>query len=353
MNLGASANDLPLFIVFTLLTLALIPLTLAILAALARLFSRILHIAPGWIMFVLSFGLMGALLVGLPLYLDRAATVVMGNVSDKIEHVEIRPQGTWRNQLSVSLQYSHAGELGSTTLHLAEAEYDALSKGEAAELRVLPLFRSVAIVKLAALDPYAIVPVLLWWWLGGLAVFLFVWQLANKSTAGRGVLFVVGIGLLVGIPSLRTVQAWQAAEAVAMRPLRTEATVIAINRITEIDYLPCYDDCTNRWDTRFTARPPFDIVQMTFVPEGKSEAVVAVDSADAVGLENFSALVDDTITIAYAPETPRDAQIIGVTHSHHWRNAVYFAAINLALLLSITLPLLWLYRRGRQRVNTP
>jgi hypothetical protein len=90
-----------------------------------------------------------------------------------------------------------------------------------------------------------------------------------------------------------------------------------------------------------TAWQPFDVVELSFLPEGRREAVTSVDSVDAGSVSNLA--VGTPVTVAYSQRHPRAARIVGASREHAWKNNLeVFAVPGVAALL-----LLLLAARGR------
>jgi hypothetical protein len=81
---------------------------------------------------------------------------------------------------------------------------------------------------------------------------------------------------------------------------------------------------------------PYDVVQFTFVPEGRNEAVVVIDSVDAGSMSNLAA--GEPIAINYFTGRPFAAMIAGGTRNYKWKNhgdhgAFQIVVIGLLILL--------------------
>ena len=294
------------------------------------------------------------------LYIDSAGLAANGLVIAKSETVAIRRQGDWRRDFSATVRYRADGgapssdalslneQEATSTLRLTAAQFDALHEQQAVAVRIVPIWRSISIVRLASISTRNLVP--LPWLLGGLGVLLFValaWA-ARASALGCGLLGLAAAVAAVAVPALIIYQQWQATENLAAKPLRAQATVIAVQRITRIDPLPCRRDCGRRISTRFDVPQQYDIVQFNFTPAGASDVVLGVDAADA---GTFGGGKGATVDVAYAADAPRDAQILGAGHSHHWKNMLAFAGMYIGLLVGVVLlfALLGRVSRGLRR----
>src|SRR4029078_3377201 len=131
--------------------------------------STYFHVA-WWSLWIIT------LLVGGSLYLDKIAPRVSGDVTQKNEFIELEREGGWTNHFQVAFQYPYGGETGSVQLNLSAADYDRLQKGGTAKLEIAPIYRTVALVRLATINTWgwlvtplrwialiAAVALLLWW----------------------------------------------------------------------------------------------------------------------------------------------------------------------------------------------
>ena len=87
----------------------------------------------------------------------------------------------------------------------------------------------------------------------------------------------------------------------------------------------------------------FDVVELSFLPEGRREAVVSVDSVDAGSVSNLA--VGTPVAVAYSQRRPRAATIVGARREHEWKNnvEVFGFPVVAALLLLVLLA------RGRRK----
>jgi hypothetical protein len=359
MNLGSSSADIGLTV------LLLFPALLApmLLIGLGVLIGRILHL-PGSFPIFFVFGTIAAIFALGSLALDSMAGTVPGLVERRIESVDLRPQGDWQHNLHVSVRYRLDGsppildqpapDESATTFNLSTAQFDRLSEGGITSLRVLPLFRSLALVRLADIQTINAIP---WFWIGVAFGVLLLFWLAGRLMASRsGSMVIVAIVLVagMGLPSALAYRQWQASEDLTSRPLRTTAIAREVSRITKVDPFPCTPGsgsrCSRR-NTQYDVAQPYDIVQIGFVPEGAGGPVIAVDAIDA---GSVPVQPGASMTIAYAATDPRAAQILGANHSHHWRNALGLAALFGAIALLVASILWWaIQRHGRTQQRAP
>ncbi len=352
MNLGFASDDFALVFIAFLSLMFLIPLTFAIASLLTRLVARLLDIERDRLNLIILLGVAPAVFFTGVIGLNRTGETRTGRVTEKSEQVAIRIQGDWRYTFETGIEYPAAGAVAHTSLFLPERQYDSLAVGDAAELRVVPLYRTISLVRLTSFGIGDILPLPLL--VLGLILALLGWRLfrLSRNVGWIFALLVIAIGG-VGLPLLSTIRDSQAAGDLAARPRRATARVERITRIERIDYFPCDSECDNDMETEFEVPQQYDIVELRYTPDGRREAVTAVASADAGSLDRLE--LGGSVEIAYNPGTPRDVQLIGATHSHHWRNAFYFARSALAVLVGISLFFLaWavISRRMRRRLLT-
>ncbi|MBC8162673.1 MAG: DUF3592 domain-containing protein [Roseiflexaceae bacterium] len=362
MSLGSSAEDFGLAILVLLVAL----FASVLLFGISVLLGRMVGDRSGGVALVLASVTIVGLLVGGSLYLDSAGRTVDGLVETKDEQVELRRQGDWRHDLIIQVRYRLDGNApslaqatsddGAASLRLAEPVFDQLRAAEPVALKVLPLYRSLTLVRLANTNtrdyiPWTIVAIVV-----GILVFGWLAFRIGRSTTGCLTILLVALVAGIGVPSAVIYQQWQASENLATKPLRAEARVSEVTRVTKIDPFPCSpggrSNCS-RTSTEFDVPQQYDIVRMVFVPQGGRDEIVAIDAAD-VGSAQVE--VGSNLQIAYAPGNPRAAQIIGATHTHHWRNLLGFAGgiigimgVGLALLVAV----FGLLRRAKRATRTP
>ncbi len=246
-------------VIFLFLALGL-PLIVIYWAALLVNWIARRRLIPLWLPFVLVV----VVIVGGSLYLDNAGVVTPVKVVDKNEAINLGKNGNWNRNLSLQVEYQSPNELGSTsfTLGCDAQTFDAIRVGQTVEARVLE-------------------------W-GQLFKFA---RLKDRST------FSLVTGLFPRSPR----GPWREATAV----------------ISEVTHVTEY---SSRRST--TQLPwPFDIVQLSFTPEGKDHPVIAVDvveTASAPGL-----MKGGTVRIFWPEDDPRSARIQGARPGAPWANWFY------------------------------
>jgi hypothetical protein len=215
---------------------------------------------PLWLLTALTV----AALAGGSLYLDTAGIITPVKVMDKSDTISLGRNGSWRRNLSVQVEYQSPGENNPTPIGLRcdAATFDALRIGQTVEARVLDLGQ----------------------------VFKFA-RLKDRSTFS-----------LIGDRFSRSPRG----------PWRESIAVISdVSHIAE--YSSRRSSSQLPW--------PFDIVQLSFTPDGRNQPIVAVDvveSASAPGL-----VKGGTVRIVWPEDDPRSAKIKGARPGSPWANWFY------------------------------
>jgi hypothetical protein len=348
MSIGFAPDDFGYVFLLSFAGL-LVPIGLLLIG---KLIGRIFGVRSGAFQLIFMLVIVGGVIIGGSLYLDQTGRLLNGRVTTKDERVRLQEEGNWQHDFQAGVAYRQDGAPpnptylaegdSSVSLKLGPAQFDQLRKDSAVALKVLPVWRTLTLVRLANTSTREWIP---WSWLViGLGAIVLGWLAFRLRRSQIGCLVVVLLGAIValGVPTLLVYREWRAAEDLAAKPLRAEATVREVTHITRIDPLPCRRRCGNR--TEFDVPQQYDIVQMAFTPQGGRDVVIAVDAVDAgsVAINREGAL-----PIAYAAADPRAAQIMGATHTHHWKNLTGFVGVQLGLLVALVLLLLLLGALGR------
>lgn len=357
MTIGSAPEDLGLTILL-LLPALLMPM---ILLGAGVLITRALQL-PGILAIFLTIGAAAALLAGGALAIEQAGQIVPAIVDRHNEYVATTAQGTWRHEYSVQVRYRLDGGIplldqptaaeSAATLNPPPAHFDRLAAGTPTEVRILPLYRSLALVRLGETSIAESLP---WLWIGfalGAPFLLWIVKLLAASNAGVAILVVVALVAGGGIPAAQGYLAWQTGGDFASRPLRARAEVSEVTRITYVDPFPCRPGGRNRCarrNTTYDVAQPYDIVELRFTPEDARGPVIAVDAVDAAAV---TLSPGNQVEIAYAASDPRAALIVGASHTHYWRNAIIPAVLAAVVALLVATGLIYAnrqYARSRQR----
>lgn len=177
----------------------------------------------------------------------------------------------------------------------------------------------------------------------GLAVLAILWRITRSSlfawALGIGVALLVGAMLLSGIP--------RATPALSTGNIRrAQGRVKSIDTINKLFNGP--------HERGLDALEPVSVVGVEFVPEGRTEPVVAVDLIDAGSLPGLAEKA--LVPLEYDGGTPRTAHLVGATRTFPKKNGagvVLQAALYLAVVGGLFALAHWLgkgYRRITARV---
>jgi hypothetical protein len=348
MSIGFSPEDFG-YVFLLSFGFLLVPIVLLLIG---KLIGRIIGVRSGMFQLIFVLVIVGGVVVAGSLYLDRAGRLINGRVTTKDERVRLRDQGDWQQDFQAGVAYrqdggqpdpSYLAEGDSTTsLKLGPAQFDQLREDSPVALKVLPVWRSLTLVRLANTSTREWIP---WRWiaivLGVIALGWLAFKL-GRSRIGCLVVLLIGAVAVVGVPTLLVYREWRASEDLAAKPLRAQADVREVTQITRINPLACRNRCGD--ESEFDVQQQYNIVQMAFTPQGGRDVVLAVDAVD---LGSVAINREGTLPIAYAADNPRAAQIIGATHTHHWKNMIGFVGVSLIGLLVIGVVLMLLGGLGR------
>jgi hypothetical protein len=287
----------------------------------------------------------GVAIVALPFVmasraLDSRGVALSGRVYHKSETVRIRYSG-WEVNREVTIEYPvpETGGVSFFGVLPTVEQYDALHTRQPVEVRyllrrdvpnlplshllrdmhALPMVRLASIPARTLISPAGTVVLKV---MGGLLALLVLWRITRSSFMGWTLLAgaVVGLGWLF----------------LQDFPRRTPDPAVAVQRasgkVQSIDHI---DRLFSGSRTRgLDTDQPIDVVAVEFVPQGRSEPVVAVDLIDrgsVGGLKERS-----IVPIRYEAGSPRTAYIDGATRTfpeRNFRGSVLQAALWLAVLL--------------------
>jgi hypothetical protein len=247
------------FLLFLGMMLVVLPVSFV----LPRLVNWIVgrRLLPTWLPFVIA---PGALLGG-SLYLDSAGVVTPVKVAGKREVIDLRRNGGWSRILSIGVEYQAPGETLTTPLTLGcdDTTFDSIRIGQSVEARVLDLGQYVRFARLK-----------------DRSTFSFIRNLFPPDPRGP----------------------WRQGTAVVRQ----------ITHITEYSY---------RRSGHRPLRWPYDIVQLDFTPEGRSEPVIAVDLVESGSAINLAQ--GAVMRISWPEDDPRSAKIVGARPAAPWANWFY------------------------------
>ncbi|NJM07846.1 hypothetical protein HC891_19095 [Candidatus Gracilibacteria bacterium] len=200
MNIGSAGEDFGLMIVLLLAAL-LLPMLLLFLT---WLLTKLLRL-PGIVTLLLGLGLVGGALLAASLYLDAAGQPVIGRIDVHRETIVLNREGGWERERRIELRYRSDGapiaeisapSESATSLRPAPQQFDQLRVGGTVELRILPLYRSLALVRLADTSTTDAIP----WQVVALSAggLLLLWAISHLLRSTTGGVAVVVLAVIVG-----------------------------------------------------------------------------------------------------------------------------------------------------------
>jgi hypothetical protein len=261
--------------------------------------------------------------LGPPLYVEVAGRNASGTVVAKREMISFTGD-TWTRRMNADVRFRAAGQDEPETVAVAldAARYDGLHAGDAVGLRYAPndFLRKLGPLTVARLDTQPVLGSFLAQigkQFGGLAAgiggwLVLLWAWSNWRLGWLALL--LGLGMVFGA-------AYLASGLPPPEPsgplLAGQARVGASKNITRI------------WQSRRSrgeqAAQPYTIVELSFVPQGTRDPVVAVDTFDTNSVAALERGAD--VPIHYSAADPRQAQIDGATRTYYWKNLTSFGIL--------------------------
>jgi hypothetical protein len=125
-------------------------------------------------------------------------------------------------------------------------------------------------------------------------------------------------------------------------PLQPRPVTAVVKEVVTVKTLV---DAGRRHAQPITLAHPYQLVQMQFTPEGRSDPVVAVEAIDPDSVPNLKA--GQVLTIHYDAGNPRIANIPGATHMFR-EQAIQQLGLEYLILVAVLLGLLLFARRSRR-----
>jgi hypothetical protein len=339
MSFVGTADAHTVFLAVAIVGVVALPLLLIVVNVVTSLLQRVTGIDLGTPVLRLVLLAIPVALLAASLALDRSPDVRTGQVIEKSERIRLDAQGSWSDDLGLTVRYAVNGAAlppvrstgdaladllsagsgqVSTTLAPDPAGYDRVKLGDPFALRVLRLGDQFGVARPAdrstrsllaetALGPGLVV----------LGVVLFAWWL-RRTPLRYAPIALLALAAL-GYPLLHARQVWGERSDLSGATQHAAATVVDVTRVTAIDLMPT--DVHDLLGLNHHRVPqPYDIVQVAFMPPGFPDTVLAVDAIDAgrAGEPAKGAPVD----VVYAPDDPHGARITGQARTHYWRTTL-------------------------------
>jgi hypothetical protein len=241
-----------------------------------------------------------ALLAGGSLYLDAVGEETSALVTAKEERIRhrSRPPGYWSRSYWAQVEFAAAGRREQAWLWLDEPTYDTLRRGAEVPIRYLP--RLPYLARPASSSTLTMVP---WRWVGiGAAAIGALW-LSWTMTPRRLRVVPAVVMLAAGL----AVVAW----LLAPSPWDTPLEGPTVQGLADVRHVRTVTQSVVRGSryNRIRAAQPWNVVELSFVPEGRDDPVVAVDSVDVGSVPNLE--VGARVPVTYNPAAPRDVRLPG------------------------------------------
>lgn len=375
MSFVGTADAHVAFLVVAIVGIVAVPLLLIAISAVTSLLQRLTGINLGTPVLRLILLAIPVTLLAASLALDRSPDVRTGQVIEKSERIRLDAQGSWSDDLGLTVRYAVNGaplppvrspgdaladllSAGSgqvsTTVAPDPAGYDRVKLGDPFALRILRLGDQFGLARPAdrstrsllaetALGPGLVV----------LGVALFAWWL-RRTPLRYAPIALLALAAL-GYPLLHARQVWRERSDLSGATQQAAATVVDVTRVTAINLVP--NDLHDPLGlNHHQVRQPYDIVQVQFMPPGFPDTVLAVDAIDAGGAAGVAQ--GDRVDVVYVPDDPHGARIAGQARTHYWQTTlgVYtddaVALGGLGALVVVGAGIYRVAQRGKARVKS-
>lgn len=272
------------------------------------------------------FVVVSGLLVGGSLYLDRRGELTTARITTKQEEITVQrvPAGGWYRWHRLGVEFdTRDGTPGMATVTVPEQRYDALHPGDTIRVRYLPFFPLLAraadqstglAARDAAIqfgaDPF-LLPLILWLIAGAATL----WVAARVATP---VILLAGLAwIAIGVPFLFPAPS-------PLRPVTAESTA-RVSSVTLITKAPARGRSRSRsragrstGDAVRRLAMPYEVVPLRFLPEGRTDSIVAVDAVDSASVAGL--VMGAVVPIGYDPAAPRQARMTSGSRTFRERN---------------------------------
>jgi hypothetical protein len=299
------------------------------------------------------FVVTSGLLLGGSLWLDRRGELATAKVTAKQEEIRVLrvPGGGWHRWHRVGVEFdAQDSGLGMATLTVPQQRYDALQPGDTIRVRYLSFFPLLAraadqstglAVRDAAAqlgaDPFLLRLIL--WLVAGAAALWIAARIATPVIVAAGLAWIA-LGLPVLFPA-----------ASPLPPVTAEGTarVTSVTLVTKAPARakPSRSRVARRGgDSVRRLAMPYQVVQLRFVPDGRTDSVVAVDAVDSASIAGLTA--GAIVPIGYDPAAPREARMTQGDRTFRERNRYHLVGTKIGLgVLAMLGAWGWRHRRTR------
>lgn len=278
------------------------------------------------------------------LYVDQRGIDLTGHVSSKREDVTVH-YSAWTRSSEVTIQYDLPDGAGVSffTVRMDPERYDAFRAGQTVKLHYLRRgdipnvpgadllwqMHALPVVRLANQRAFSGLEMLftrkvivVCGALAALAILLWVWRLARLPRFG----WAAGICVVAGAPALLFHDFPRPTPRPAVQIRHGAGKVKSLDRIDRL--------LQGNRTHGMAASQPIHVVGIEFLPEGRTEPVLAVDLIDASSIPGLK--VTAPVDVEYEAASPRTAYLRSATRTFLPRNVAGIAgdgALYLAVLL--------------------
>jgi hypothetical protein len=263
---------------------------------------------------------LATLFYGGSLYFDAAGVVAPAVVESKDERIAhgTHTPGQWSRSFWATVRFTSADGPTQAVLWLDQAAYDAMRPGMPLDVRFLPRFPHIA--RPASDSTLSLVPWRFFLPAAVVAVYvLLVWSLRRAAPVVAGLLALAGLFALAAWVVMPT--PW---ETPLDPPVR--AATAHVRQVREVT--------RSLLSTRrhsYEAPQPWNIVELSFVPDGWDQPVVAVDEVDAGSVPALE--IGARLPVHYSAANPRAARLDA---ARTWRRREWGELVTYVVLLAAT-----------------
>jgi hypothetical protein len=297
---------------------------------------------------ILIAALVAAPFIGASLWLDAHGERATGTVVGKYETIGIEhePTGGWYRRRYLEVEAPGLSATGlRASVFVDSAEFDSARRGDRVVVRYFsccPIFARLSShttrdAVCEAAREFASDPLLDWFAIGFVALIITA-RIAAPAVIVAGVAWL-GAALLLLFPA---------------RPPRVATGVETTARVAGISLVENSPRPSRSSTSGYGGsdaerlRVPYEVVQLRYVPAGRTDTVLAVDEIDAgsVAALNPGAL----LRVRYDPRAPLEAMLVDATRTFRQRNRFHFLFLVFGCVgIGVAAALAWRLRRRRAR----
>jgi hypothetical protein len=297
--------------------------------------------------FVVTLGL----LVGGSLWLDRRGEPATARVTAKQEEITVQlvPAGGWYRWQRLGVEFDTPdGAPGMATVTVPEQRYDALHLGDTIGVRYLPFLpllaraadRSTGLVARDAAAQFVADPFLLR---------LILWLVAGAAALWVAARVATPVVVLASLAWIAFALPFLFPAPSPLPPVTAESTA-RVTAVTLVTDAPARSRSASRsyfGDSVRRLAMPYEVVQLRFAPEGRTDSVVAVDAVDSASVAGLE--VGAIVPVGYDPAVPREGRMTLGSRTFRERNRYHMLGPVIgAGLLGVLAAWGWRHRRSRR-----